>query len=136
MNIPEITFEKFCTLIVRVLSKYLNPMMNIINEWGFNCTETICISHDSPLYNSKYTNQSHEFLMICEYNGVGVLPSFIMSQPIKSIIPSHEVLATINNMFSDHLNKAFIFTTPQPTGDTFYFDTDSKSILRHLDKAA
>jgi hypothetical protein len=136
MNTAEIVYNKFSTLIIHTPSKYLFDTMNIIQDWGFKCVDSICISNPEKTYSSKYTDQTHELLLICELDVAGIPSSYIVKRPSSSIIPENEVKNSINGMFDSNVSKACVFTEPFEGWDSFDFDDESKQMVKFIKKAA
>jgi len=129
MNIAEIVHNQFCTLFIQTPSKYLADTMKIIENWKFNCVDSICISDDTKIYSSNYSDQNHEILLVCELKGVGVPKSFIINRPSSSIIGSESVMETLSLMFDDNLSKVSIFSEPHDGWDTYDLDDESLMML-------
>jgi len=125
MNIGEIVHNQFCTLFIQTPSKYLADTFKIIENWKFNCVDSICIAEPSKIYSSNYSDQNHEFLLVCEYKGVGVPKSFIINPSTKSIIESTEVMNTLSMMFDGNLSKVCIFSESHDGWDLYDFDDES-----------
>ena len=129
MNIAEIVHNQFCTLFIQTPSKYLADTMKIIENWKFNCVDSICISDDTKIYSSNYSDQNHEILLVCELKGVGVPKSFIINRPSSSIIGSESVTETLSLMFDDNLSKVSIFSEPHDGWDTYDLDDESLMMI-------
>lgn len=135
MNIKDIVYHKFCSLLIHTPSKYMHETIKMIEGWGFRCVDSICIVHRTSQYSSKYSNQNHEFLLICALDVAEIPNSFIKQRAFNSIIDSENVTETIIKMFDDNLAKACIFTEPLPGWDSFPFDSESNVETNH-NKAA
>jgi len=129
MNIAEIVHNQFCTLFIQTPSKYLADTMKIIENWKFNCVDSICIADSSKLYSSNYSDQNHEILLVCEFKGVGVPKTFIINRPTNSIIESEEVMNTLSLMFDHNVSKVCIFSESHDGWDSFDFDDESIMML-------
>jgi hypothetical protein len=136
MNISEIVYNKYCTLLIQTPSKYLGDTLNIIQGWGFKCVESLCISNPTTLYSAKYAEQNHQILLICELNVGGVPQTCVTKRPSNSIINADDVMDTINEMFDENVSKLSIFTEPILGWDSYDFDYDSKMMINFHDKAA
>jgi hypothetical protein len=136
MNIAEIVYNKYCTLLIQTPSKYLGDTLNIIHEWGFRCVDSICISNPTTLYSAKYTEQNHEVLLICELNLGGVPQTYVVNRPSNSIIAADAVEDSINAMFDDNVAKLSIFTEPLLGWDSYGFDYESRMMTPFYQKAA
>jgi len=136
MNIGDIAYQKFCTLLIQTPSKYLGETMDIIKGWGFTCVDSICISNPTTLYSSKYAEQQHEILLVCELNVASLPPTYIQNRPSSSIIGSDDIRTIITRMFDTHLSKVCIFTEAIEGWDSYVFNKESKTMTDFHEVAA
>jgi hypothetical protein len=136
MNISDIVYNKFCTLLIETPSKYLGDTLEIIASWGFKCVDSICISNPTTLYSSKYSEQNHEILLVCELDVASIPQTYIKNRPSCSIINSEDVMNTINGMFDKNISKVCIFSEPIEGWDSYDFDNESKMMIKFYNKAA
>lgn len=136
MNICDIVNDKFCTLLIHTPSKYLFDTFKMIENWGFLCVDTICVSCSSKTYSSNYSDQNHEILLFCEHIGVGLPKSLISNRSSNSIIGIDTVFETINKMFDRNLSKICVFTEPIEGWDSYDFDKELNCMIKFHEKAA
>jgi hypothetical protein len=136
MNISELVHDKFGVLFFQTTSRYLTETIKIIESWKFKCVDSFCVSTTSKIYSSSYSDQNHEFLLVCEFKEVEIPKSFIINRPTSSIINSDNVMNTINGMFNKNLSKVCIFSEPQQGWDSYDFDNESKQMVKFYKKAA
>lgn len=136
MNISEIIHDKFCTLFIQAPSKYLAEALRIIESWKFVCVDSLCVSGSSSAYSSNYSDQNHEFLLVCEFNGVGVPKSLISNRSTNSIIPADNVRETLRNMFDNNISKLSIFSEPIDGWDSYSYNNEAKMMNNSKKSAA
>lgn len=136
MNLSEMANEKFCSLLIQTPSKYLAETMRIVESWKFVCVDSFCVSEPETSYSSNYSDQNHEILLVCEFNGVGIPTSLISNRSTNSIIEANKVFETIDKMFDRNLTKLCVFTEPLEGWDSFEFDNETKMMVNYNKSAA
>ena len=134
MNVDEISYHKFSTLIIQTPSLYLSDTIELVKTWGFNCVDTLTVSFNESRYQSNYSEHYNEFLLICHKNNVGVPKNCILNKSNEPTIPNEDVMDTIDSMFNKDLTRVGIFTEYRNGWDTYNFYPDLKEMVKFYKK--
>lgn len=136
MNVDEISYHKFSTLIIQTPSLYLSDTIELVKSWGFTYVDTLTVSFKESRYQSNYSEHYNEFLLVFHKNNVGVPKNYILNKSNEPTISNEEVMSTIDSMFDDNLKKVGIFVGKRNGWDTYDFDPDGKEMVKFYKKVS
>ena len=136
MNLAEIMHAKSSTIIFRTSIMFLPEAQGIVNSWDFSHVDSLVVKCDKARYKSKYAEQYHDLLLICERNNVGVPLKRINTRTDDKTILDTEVFDVIDSMFNPDLEKVGIFTESRKGWDTYNYDPESKEMIKFFTKAS
>ena len=130
MNIRDVVYPKYCTLIIQTSPMYLTETLEIVKSWGFNCVDSKTVHFNTEQFKSKYSQKYDEVLLICDKNNVGVQSSRIVNPIETGVVSSDSVLDTIDSMFDDGLTKMGVFIDYRDGWDTYNFIEETNELVR------